>query len=207
MECRWTWPTVRRCKVSLYSTSRTLTVDPTCGVTRRSRKDPGQLRWVCVKSTTINPKGNCPAAVLISSISVWPCKVLIVNSIISISILLDYCYPLWYFWFGNKDIGDGLIEVIGLENCLHMGQVKTGLRASGRRLAQCSNIVIRTRKRFPMQVDGEPWMQSPCTVSYLFKIRKQENLTIKFVQIDSNHAKESSPNVNGSTTIEKQRSL
>lgn len=29
------------------------------------------------------------------------------------------------------DIGDRKIEVIGLESCLHMGQVRTGLRASG----------------------------------------------------------------------------
>jgi diacylglycerol kinase (ATP) len=31
----------------------------------------------------------------------------------------------------SLDIGDRKIEVIGLESCLHMGQVRTGLRASG----------------------------------------------------------------------------
>jgi len=68
-----------------------------------------------------------------------------------------------------QDIGDRLIEVVGLENCLHMGQVRTGLRSSGKRLAQCSHVIVKVKRRFPMQVDGEPWEQPPGTIEISHK--------------------------------------
>lgn len=90
-----------------------------------------------------------------------------------------------------------MLEVVGVTGVVHLGQIQSGLR-SAMRIAQVikiqnfdfqkknffcvfvqgGHIKIHLHSDIPVQVDGEPWVQSPCDVVVLKSALKVKILLI-----------------------------
>ena len=60
--------------------------------------------------------------------------------------------------FTKPNHWDGMLEVVGVQGVVHLGQIQSGLR-SAIRIVQGSHIKIHINSEIPVQVDGEPWIQ------------------------------------------------
>ncbi|GAB0100474.1 Diacylglycerol kinase [Sergentomyia squamirostris] len=68
--------------------------------------------------------------------------------------------------FSKPNHWDGMLEIVGVTGVVHLGQIQSGLR-SAIRIAQGGHIKIHMFSEIPVQVDGEPWVQSPGDVVVL----------------------------------------
>ncbi|XP_065353265.1 diacylglycerol kinase theta isoform X2 [Cloeon dipterum] len=68
--------------------------------------------------------------------------------------------------FSKPNHWDGMLEVVGVTGVVHLGQIQSGFR-SALRIAQGGHIKIHLHSDIPVQVDGEPWIQSPGDVVVL----------------------------------------
>ncbi|CAI9284018.1 unnamed protein product [Lactuca saligna] len=66
--------------------------------------------------------------------------------------------------FDPQSMHDKILEVVSISGTWHLGKLQVGL-SRARRLAQGQSIKIQLLAPLPVQIDGEPWMQSPCTLT------------------------------------------
>jgi hypothetical protein len=93
-------------------------------------------------------------------------------------------------WFVPDRMGDGVVEVLGVSGSLHLAQIKSGL-ALPYKLAQidCSRrgeevqIRLVTSRSLPMQMDGEPWLESACDMTITLVPRKAQVLLCEEVEV------------------------
>ncbi|XP_067619808.1 uncharacterized protein [Eurosta solidaginis] len=68
--------------------------------------------------------------------------------------------------FSTPNHYDGVLEIVGVTGVVHLGQIQSGIRTATR-IAQGGHIKIHLYSDMPVQVDGEPWVQSPGDVVVL----------------------------------------
>ncbi|OZC10924.1 hypothetical protein X798_02068 [Onchocerca flexuosa] len=92
---------------------------------------------------------------------------------------------------------DGLLEVVGISDVSRLGLIQSKLSA-GIRIAQGGSIRITTHEEWPVQVDGEPHIQPPGTITILKSALKAKMLK---------KAKKSRRNATSSTTNATVRTI
>lgn len=63
----------------------------------------------------------------------------------------------------KQSYNDKLVEVVGLYSSFHIAQMMIGL-SEPYRFGQAKSVKIKLFDQLPMQIDGEPWIQHPCTI-------------------------------------------
>jgi len=63
------------------------------------------------------------------------------------------------------DVADGLLEVVAVSGVDHLGAIKAGLRRATP-LAQGQHLQLKSTCSLPVQLDGEPWRQRACKISF-----------------------------------------
>ncbi|KAJ3674292.1 hypothetical protein LUZ60_004908 [Juncus effusus] len=65
--------------------------------------------------------------------------------------------------FRPQSMHDKMLEVVSFTGMWHLGRLQVGL-SRAERLAQGHSLRIEVRDPMPIQIDGEPWLEPPCTV-------------------------------------------
>ncbi|XP_010547762.1 PREDICTED: diacylglycerol kinase 1 [Tarenaya hassleriana] len=65
--------------------------------------------------------------------------------------------------FDPQSMHDKIVEVVSISGTWHLGKLQVGL-SRARRLAQGQLVKIQLCAPLPVQIDGEPWFQQPCTL-------------------------------------------
>ncbi|XP_059317403.1 diacylglycerol kinase 2 [Lycium ferocissimum] len=62
--------------------------------------------------------------------------------------------------FNDQSMHDKILEVVSVSGAWHLGKLQVGL-SQARRLAQGGTVRIHASSPFPVQIDGEPFIQKP----------------------------------------------